>query len=65
MFAVPANEPHHHHRSLGEEIVTLREVVSEIRDKATRQRLQVLPYELTFKEADPDDIRHGMLHTAL
>jgi len=37
-------------RDLGDQIVTLQDVVAEIRDKETRQRLQVLPYELTMKQ---------------
>lgn len=40
-------------------IVTVREVVSEIRDKATRERLQVLPYELVFKEPSTEALQHG------
>jgi len=31
-------------------VVTVREVVSEIKDVNTRQRLQVLPYDLSFRE---------------
>lgn len=46
-------------QSLGSEVVTLREVVSEIKDKATKQRLQVLPYELKFKDADTECIKKG------
>ena len=41
--------------------VTVREVVSEIRDAETRRRLQVLPYELSFKEPSQSAIRHGRL----
>jgi len=36
-------------RDIADNIVTLHEVVDEIRDKETRQRLQVLPYELQFR----------------
>ena len=32
---------------------TVPGVVSEIRDKATRQRLKVLPYELKFRDPSP------------
>ena len=39
--------------------MTVREVVSEIRDKATRRRLQVLPYDLKFREPASDAIRIG------
>ncbi|XP_006899295.1 PREDICTED: RNA-binding protein NOB1-like [Elephantulus edwardii] len=37
-------------QDIGKNIYTIREVVNEIRDKATRRRLAVLPYELHFKE---------------
>ena len=42
-----------------DEVVTLREVVEEIRDKSTRQRLQVTPYELKLKDPDPEDLKTG------
>lgn len=34
-------------------------MVNEIRDKATRRRLAVLPYELRFKEPFPEYVRLG------
>ena len=40
-------------------VVTVRDVIAEIRDKVTRERLQVLPYELSFREPSSDSIRHG------
>ena len=36
-------------RDLGDNVVTLQGVVDEIRDKETRKRLQVLPYDLHFR----------------
>ena len=36
-------------RDLAGRLVTLQDVVSEIRDKETRQRMQVLPYDLEFR----------------
>jgi hypothetical protein len=39
--------------------------VSEIKDKATKQRLQVLPYELIFKEPSSDAIRIGNIQSLL
>lgn len=42
---------------MGENIYTIPEVVHEIRDNATRQRLQVLPYDLKLKEPLPEDIQ--------
>ncbi|XP_053305485.1 RNA-binding protein NOB1 [Spea bombifrons] len=44
-------------REIGGSIYTVREVVSEIRDKETRRRLAVLPYELHFKEPSTDSIQ--------
>jgi len=44
-------------KDLGENVYTIREVVTEIRDKPTRQRLQVLPYTLHFKEPTTESIR--------
>jgi len=40
-------------------VVTVKDVVSEIRDKATRERLQVLPYDLAFKEPSAEALHHG------
>ncbi|KAE8608615.1 hypothetical protein XENTR_v10011547 [Xenopus tropicalis] len=45
-------------QNIGTNIYTVREVVSEIRDKATRRRLAVLPYELQFQEPSPENIQH-------
>uniref|UniRef100_F7H907 RNA-binding protein NOB1 n=1 Tax=Macaca mulatta TaxID=9544 RepID=F7H907_MACMU len=44
-------------QDIGKNIYTIREVVTEIRDKATRRRLAVLPYELRFKEPLPEYVR--------
>ncbi|XP_074142196.1 RNA-binding protein NOB1 [Sminthopsis crassicaudata] len=44
-------------QDIGKTIYTIREVVTEIRDKATRRRLAVLPYELHFKEPFPEYVR--------
>ena len=40
-------------RSIADKIYTTREVIAEIRDKESRKRLQVLPYDLIFKNIDP------------
>ena len=40
-------------------VVTVKEVVTEIKDSNTRQRLQVLPYELSFREPSHDALCHG------
>ncbi|XP_069824639.1 RNA-binding protein NOB1 isoform X1 [Dendropsophus ebraccatus] len=44
-------------QEIGALIYTVREVVDEIRDKPTRRRLAVLPYELVFREPTPDSIQ--------
>ncbi|KAM6176459.1 RNA-binding protein NOB1 [Erethizon dorsatum] len=44
-------------QDIGTNIYTVREVVSEIRDKAARRRLAVLPYELRFREPLPEYVR--------
>ena len=41
------------------QVVTTRDVCAEIRDKATRERLQVLPYDLSVREPTVESIRHG------
>lgn len=41
----------------GKNIYRIQEVVNEIRDKATRRRLAVLPYELRFKQPFPEYVR--------
>ena len=42
-----------------QDVITMREVVDEIRDKETKKRLQVLPYELKMKQPDTEDIQIG------
>jgi RNA-binding protein NOB1 len=37
-------------QSIAENIYTIPEVVKEIKDKATLQRLQVLPYKIEYRE---------------
>ncbi|XP_071958444.1 RNA-binding protein NOB1-like [Antedon mediterranea] len=45
-------------QDLADNIYTIQEVVNEIRDSATRQRLAVLPYELKFKSPSTESITH-------
>ncbi|RVE74928.1 hypothetical protein OJAV_G00027140 [Oryzias javanicus] len=45
-------------QDIGANIYTLRDVVDEIRDKATRRSLAVLPYQLHFREPLPEHVRH-------
>ncbi|XP_005415281.1 PREDICTED: RNA-binding protein NOB1-like, partial [Chinchilla lanigera] len=46
-------------QDIGKNIYTVREVVSEIRDRATRRRLAVLPYALRFREPLAEYVRLG------
>ena len=46
-------------QEIGEQVYTIPEVVHESCDKATRQRLQVLPYTLNFKKPSAEAIVHG------
>eukprot|EP00123_Amoebidium_parasiticum_P009386 comp19436_c0_seq1/m.22565 comp19436_c0_seq1/g.22565 ORF comp19436_c0_seq1/g.22565 comp19436_c0_seq1/m.22565 type:complete len:567 (-) comp19436_c0_seq1:550-2250(-) len=39
---------------LSGKLVTVREVISEVRDKRARQALQMVPYELEFREPSPE-----------
>ena len=43
----------------GGRVFTVQEVVDEIRDVSTRRRLQVLPYELVFREPTQAALHHG------
>jgi rRNA maturation endonuclease Nob1 len=52
------NPPLH---EFGQELITLHDVIAEIRDKATKQRLQALPYELVYKEPDAEALKKGQL----
>ncbi|XP_029000007.1 RNA-binding protein NOB1 isoform X2 [Betta splendens] len=45
-------------QDIGKNIYTLKDVVDEIRDKATRRSLAVLPYQLIFREPHPEHVRH-------
>lgn len=42
---------------LAHKIFTIRDVISEIRDPQTRQRLAVLPYEITYREPSLESIK--------
>ncbi|KAI1285530.1 RNA-binding protein NOB1 [Halotydeus destructor] len=44
-------------QDIANNVYTIQEVVNEIKDKATLERLQCLPYELNLKEPPPEDIR--------
>ena len=37
----------------------MSEVVTEVKDRATRQRLQVLPYELKFRQPSTEVLKIG------
>ena len=42
------------------EIITTRDVVNEIKDKATKQRLQVLPYDLKYRDPTTEALKTGI-----
>ena len=44
-------------RELGDNLITLPEVIEEIRDKETRRRLEVLPFDLEFKQPSTEAIQ--------
>ena len=46
-------------QDIGENIYTVPDIIKEIRDATTRARLQVLPYELHFKQPSPEAIKCG------
>jgi len=44
-------------RELATNLVTLDEVVGELRDKETRQRMEVMPFDLTFKQPSAEAVK--------
>jgi len=44
-------------RELGTNLVTLNEVVGELRDKETRQRLEVMPFDLTYRQPSAEAVK--------
>ena len=44
-------------QEMGQNLVTMHEVIAEIRDKETKERLKALPYHLEYMEPDPDSIK--------
>lgn len=44
-------------QNISEKIFTIKEVIHEIRDSATKQRLAVLPYELNFREPSAESFQ--------
>ncbi|CAM2101241.1 unnamed protein product [Caretta caretta] len=44
-------------QDFGRNVYTIKEVVSEIRDKETRRQLAVLPYQLHFKQPFPEYVK--------
>lgn len=45
--------------TISSQLVTVREVVSEVKDRRSRQALEMMPYELTFREPSSDAITAG------
>ena len=46
-------------QNVTEKVFTIHDVIKEIRDSATRQRLAVLPYEVEFREPSAESIKAG------
>lgn len=46
-------------QDIGENIISIPEVVKEVTSRRQLRRLVVLPYDLQIKEADPDSIKFG------
>lgn len=46
-------------QDIGKTVYTPREVVDEIRDKATRRSLAVLPYQLNLRQPADQHVRFG------
>ena len=46
-------------QNLSDHIFTINEVVGEIRDAGTKQRLAVLPYELDFRTPSAESLQFG------
>lgn len=46
-----------------ENVYTVEEVVSEIRDAASRQRLAMLPYTIQFRQPSSEALRAGTIKT--
>lgn len=47
------------HQEIAQVVYTIRDVVEEIKDQATKQRLRVLPYEIKMMEPSPEAIVKG------
>lgn len=47
-----------------ENVYTVEDVVNEIRDATTRQRLSVLPYNIQFREPSSEALHAGKLNLA-
>ena len=46
-------------REWSQNVVTVREILDEVRDVNTRRRLQVLPFDCSFREPSSQALRHG------
>ena len=44
---------------ISENVYTIEDVVKEIKDSATRQRLSILPYSVQFRQPSSDAIHTG------
>ncbi len=46
-------------RDWSQNVVTVKEILAEVRDHNTRRRLQVLPYDISFREPRQEALQHG------
>ena len=48
-------------RDWSQNVVTVKEILAEVRDLNTRRRLQVLPFDISFREPSHEALQHGVL----
>ncbi len=46
-------------RDWSQNVVTVKEILTEVRDLNTRRRLQVLPYDISFREPSQEALQRG------
>lgn len=51
---------YHYFQDIGENAITIPEVVKEVTSKRQIRRLVALPYDLQLKEPDPDSVKLGL-----
>ena len=48
-------------RNWSQNVVTVKEILAEVRDLNTRRRLQVLPFDISFREPSHEALQRGVL----